>query len=113
LNRPTLLLALLTTTAAAPCTAIHFGPGTSLATIQGTAPANTDGSQAICYTLAVRPGRTVDIALTGPNVGMTVSGVGDMRDHFHFVAAQRPYTLAVGQVELEHNRIMFGHNLRA
>jgi hypothetical protein len=89
-----LLAALLA--AAAPCPPIHFARGKSSATIEGAAPP----AKSVCYTLAVRPGQTVDIHVisAGTNVGATVPGVGDVRDHFHFQARQASYTIGLGQL---------------
>ena len=88
-----LLLAVLLA-AAAPYPPIHFARGKSSATIEGVTPP----AKSLCYTLAVRPGQTVDIHVisAGTNVGASVPSVGDVRDHFHFQAAPASYTIGLG-----------------
>lgn len=59
------------------CTAIHFAPGHSSATVKGIAPQE----EGVCYTFAAAAGQTANLKVTGRNIIISVIDVGDAREN--------------------------------
>lgn len=78
------------------CSPIRFGSGESGALVDGVLPA--EGRD--CYTLDVRRGQRVTIALVGgsDNVAVTVLDVGDARESFDFAAPSNRVEFLVFQL---------------
>ena len=84
------------------CTAIRFAAGRTSAIVTGSVPPEDprdSDPEPACYTLAVGDGQHARIRLlSGKNVGITIPGVGDMRDSFDFTTRRGVYELQLFQL---------------
>ncbi len=76
------------------CSEIHFAAGQSATTIRGIAPPD-DG---VCYTFASTPGQTAKLKVSGPNMIISVTGIGDGRDFWSFKTRLPVTKFIVGQL---------------
>jgi hypothetical protein len=83
-----ILLTAYTAHAQQNCTPIHFAPGTSSATIKGTASSMDEGASSACYTLTTRAGQTARLTLVkssrNDDTAFTITDVVDNQDDYTF-----------------------------
>jgi hypothetical protein len=81
------------------CTPIRFAPGTSSATIKGTASSMDEGASSACYTLTTRAGQTATIKIVkrsrNDDTAFTISDVVDNQDDYTFKTEAKTYTIGV------------------
>jgi len=84
------------------CTPVQFKRGTSSVTVTGSVPPEdprAGSPQPACYTLTVGEGQQAKVTLlSGENVGITIPGVGNMRDSFEFTTRRGTYKLELYQL---------------
>ena len=88
------LFVLATAYAQDKCSAIHFAPGHSSATLKGIAPPEAG----VCYTFAAAAGQTANLKVAGRNMIITVIGIGDARDAWTFKTEAQTYKFIVAQL---------------
>jgi hypothetical protein len=81
------------------CTPIRFGPGTSSATIKGTASSMDDGASSACFTLTTRAGQTATIKIVkksrNDDTAFTITDLVDNQDDYTFKTQSKTYTIGV------------------